>query len=786
MFLLTAGLVANPCQAPPAPWSSVRLRLPTAGPRRGPCVTAGLFVTPPKKAAMARILVLEDDEYLRGVLARVLQESGYEVETASRGEEAVARASVAAFDLVVADVRMEGMDGLEALARVKQQQPDVSGLVVTGYASEADSIRAIRLGVGDYLKKPFGISAFLDSVRNVIGRGSERRAAQRQKALDRLLLWAAETVAGSAELSSDDSARLVPTARRVFRLAEAAGMEEQAAQNLQVACLLWLVRRSCPEFKLPDLVLRALPAEAEAILAGMESEQAPARLALAAALAEPGADRSSLDPVWRQALERLEARSGNGDVALPARRRSLLALARALWTAGDQESSASAYTEVLQSPGTSRHHGEALVGMARIAASRGQADQAREAALQVAQSAPQLGPSASAQLQLEAAMVLAQVGASEAVPLLEQANRLAETLSLDSVAARARLALAWQRREAYSSELETSLGRLLRAEHLELLTELSPWLPAYLLGLPQARPALEQLAQASPRVLMRALPALAPPARERALELLKHSPDPGVQETLARQGARAAPKSDLKPPLTRFFSLGGFEVYKGDERLDERSFKSQKVRYLLALLAANGDRFVSEDVVLEAFWPEDPARGRRSLNVSTSLLRTYLKPAGWPGELNYVVRSSAGLRLNPDLPRWHDLEELEKALDAGQDRRAVELYRGTYLEGCYMDWALAIRHRLERRLTQALLRLAQAQVKSNPAEAVEHAERLLELDPCSQDGFLALMGALMALGKPEEAVRQFKLCAQRLREELAMEPSIALLEAHQRALLSLS
>ncbi len=733
---------------------------------------------------MARILVLEDDDSLRGVLARVLTESGYEVETASRGEEAVARASVTAFDLVVADVRMEGMDGLEALARVKQRQPDVSSLVVTGYASEADSIRAIRLGVGDYLKKPFGMKAFLESVKSVIGRGTERRAAQRQEALDRLLVWAAETVAGSAELSSDESARIVPTAKRVYELAEAAGMDEPAARNLQVACLLWLVRHSCPEFELPDLLLRALPPEAEAILEAMDSEPSPARQALAAAQAEP--DRSSLDPVWRQALENLEARSGESDLTGPARRRSLLALARALWSADDLESSANAYSEVLQPPGLSRHHGEAQIGLARIAARRGQAGPAREAALQVAQTAPRLGPSACAQLQLEAAMVLAQVGATEAVPLLEQAGRLAETLSLDSVAARARLALAWQRREAYSSEVETSLGRLLLAENLELLTELSPWLPAYLLESPQAQPALEQLAQVSPRTLLRAMSTLQPTSRQRALELLKSSSDAGVRETLARHGAARDAEAPVKPPLTRFFSLGGFEVYKGDERLDERVYKSQKVRYLLALLAANGERFVSEDVVLEAFWPEDPARGRRSLNSSTSLLRTYLKPTGWPGELNSVVRTSAGLRLNPDLPRWHDLEELEKALDEGQDRRAIELYRGAYLEGCYMDWALAIRNRLERKITHALLRFAQARLKADPAEAVEYAERLLELDSCSQDGFLVLMGALMAQGRPEEAVRQFKVCEQRLRVELAMEPSIALLEAHQRALLSLS
>ena len=87
-----------------------------------------------------------------------------EVEAVSSGEQALTKAMEVAFDLEVTDIRMEGMSGLEALEQMKQHQPDIGSLVVTGYSTEADSIRAIRLGVGEYLKKPFDLSDFLAAV----------------------------------------------------------------------------------------------------------------------------------------------------------------------------------------------------------------------------------------------------------------------------------------------------------------------------------------------------------------------------------------------------------------------------------------------------------------------------------------------------------------------------------------------------------------------------------------------------------------------------------------------
>ena len=124
-----------------------------------------------------KILVLEDDPVMRESLNEALEDEGYSVVAVGGALEAVEAARRQAFDLVVTDIRMEGMDGLEALERVKLQQPEVRSLVVTGYASEEDTLRAFRLSAAGYLKKPFRLEDFLDMVASLI---SQRKAEQQQ------------------------------------------------------------------------------------------------------------------------------------------------------------------------------------------------------------------------------------------------------------------------------------------------------------------------------------------------------------------------------------------------------------------------------------------------------------------------------------------------------------------------------------------------------------------------------------------------------------------------------
>ncbi|MEW6283259.1 MAG: BTAD domain-containing putative transcriptional regulator, partial [Candidatus Eremiobacterota bacterium] len=246
------------------------------------------------------------------------------------------------------------------------------------------------------------------------------------------------------------------------------------------------------------------------------------------------------------------------------------------------------------------------------------------------------------------------------------------------------------------------------------------------------------------------------------------------------------------PQRVKVYSLGPFEVYAGARPVDEQAWKTRKVRYLFAFLLAHGERPVSEDLIIEEFWPGESDRGRKNLYGATSTLRKVL--AG-DSAVDPVLRMHGRLQINPVYPVWHDMVEFEAAIQASKqpaDRcralnRCVRLYRGPYLDGCYMDWAIPLRTRIERQVEGALFELARHAVQEDRTpEACEHASRILEIDPCNQAAHLILMQAHLRSGRPEAAVRQFEQCRQVLRQELRMEPTIELLEAYHRARLSLS
>lgn len=125
---------------------------------------------------MARILVVEDDESMNEILVETLEDEGHEVTAVFQGNHAVHHASKTPFDLVVTDVRLPGMDGVETLSQIREVAPTVKCIVITGYASADTPIRAIRLKVDDYLFKPFSLEYFLNSVERALNQEKEQEA----------------------------------------------------------------------------------------------------------------------------------------------------------------------------------------------------------------------------------------------------------------------------------------------------------------------------------------------------------------------------------------------------------------------------------------------------------------------------------------------------------------------------------------------------------------------------------------------------------------------------------
>ncbi len=774
-----------------------------------------------------RILVLEDDPDMRRQLQAVLEDEGYDVAAAGNGTEALAHVRKKPFDLVVADIRMEGMSGLDVIEQVQSESPAVRSLVITGYASEEDSIRAIQLGVGDYIRKPFRLADFLASVaRRVAERRQEIERIEKEQGVRRMALGALRALVGAqpferplraGELASQLASELGESPEtceelelvaliETLRARGLGAMVEWAAANPRVARIADSVNEPWNKVNLETRIV-AVAVAAAAL--EREAEEEPASLAVELSRQKPG----QFDPGVLEGLDRLRSGAPAGITGMEARhRRGLLTFGQALEQAGDVPGARAAYEILVEQP--SREAVAAWLGLGRTAPSA----EARPPLQKGVELARSLGPATAGSACLEAGLILLEIKDPAHIGLFEEAVRALGEMGFAAGEAQARLALARAQNKTSDEDLSAPLQILLRAEHQREYAACSRWLLPFLLerqassASPLVERALARMITDFPGELARQIDRLSSPARVLLAQMAQQLGGDGAELLLGKLKADpaaaavaatatpAAQPAQPRMPSVRILSLGAFEVYRGEERVDEADWKTKKVKYLFAYLCAHKERFVSEDVLIEEFWPDDFERGRRSLYSATSSLRRCLRPSYWQGELDTILRREGRLQLNPDLPTWHDLDELEDCLaqvhrasgtdqEAALDkaRRVAQLYRGPYLDGCYMDWALTIRTRLESQVSALLFQLARhCYTARRFSEALEYVHRALEVDPCHQEGHLLAMHCFLTANRPEEAVRQFERAQRILRTELAMEPSIELLEAHQRALLSLS
>ncbi len=105
--------------------------------------------------AKARILAVDDQRYFRELIEGMLEEEGFEVETASSGEEALHLIEHGDFDVVLTDLVMPGMEGSELVHRIMERDPGQRVVVVTGVVDVKTAVDAMKLGATDYLLKPF-------------------------------------------------------------------------------------------------------------------------------------------------------------------------------------------------------------------------------------------------------------------------------------------------------------------------------------------------------------------------------------------------------------------------------------------------------------------------------------------------------------------------------------------------------------------------------------------------------------------------------------------------------
>jgi excisionase family DNA binding protein len=125
---------------------------------------------PPAQKSARRVLVVDDEASIRELLTKTLSLAEYTVDTASDGNAALDRLRNGhAYDLIFADLKMPGMDGLMLIRQVKRIKPELPVIIITGFSTEVSAIEAINLGVAGYLTKPFRVPQVLAAAAKALG-----------------------------------------------------------------------------------------------------------------------------------------------------------------------------------------------------------------------------------------------------------------------------------------------------------------------------------------------------------------------------------------------------------------------------------------------------------------------------------------------------------------------------------------------------------------------------------------------------------------------------------------
>ncbi|UCF31864.1 MAG: sigma-54-dependent Fis family transcriptional regulator [bacterium] len=118
-----------------------------------------------------KILIVDDEPGMRSLLTRVMEKEGYSAAAVSAGEEAMGLLEAEDWQLVIADIDMPGMDGIELLKRIRSERADTPVIMITAYATVETAVEAMKLGALDYITKPFQV----DELKIVVGKVFERQ-----------------------------------------------------------------------------------------------------------------------------------------------------------------------------------------------------------------------------------------------------------------------------------------------------------------------------------------------------------------------------------------------------------------------------------------------------------------------------------------------------------------------------------------------------------------------------------------------------------------------------------
>jgi DNA-binding NtrC family response regulator len=129
-----------------------------------------------KTDSIVRILIIEDDEEMRSLLEDILSEGGFQTESVSNGSEGLRKVTQEPFDLILTDIRMPGLTGLDILPVIRRLRPEASVIVITAFGNEEIRRRSVEKGAAGYLEKPIHMDKLKALVHEMVSsRGSTRK-----------------------------------------------------------------------------------------------------------------------------------------------------------------------------------------------------------------------------------------------------------------------------------------------------------------------------------------------------------------------------------------------------------------------------------------------------------------------------------------------------------------------------------------------------------------------------------------------------------------------------------
>ena len=195
-----------------------------------------------------RVLVVEDDSAIRRGLVDALQFAGYEVLQAANGQEGLAQALRATFDLLLLDLILPGCSGFEILQELREARPTLPVIILTARGEEQDRVKGLRLGADDYVVKPFSVRELLARVEAVL-----RRSPERPNTVDKVPLPGGVADLGRHEVRFNDGARSELSEREVELLRYLASHPGRAIAREEILLRVWRLEQKHFETRTIDM-----------------------------------------------------------------------------------------------------------------------------------------------------------------------------------------------------------------------------------------------------------------------------------------------------------------------------------------------------------------------------------------------------------------------------------------------------------------------------------------------------------------------------------------------------